>query len=390
MADVFLSYAREDRHRAAEVAAALTRRGRTVWWDRQLLPGDTFEQAIARQLAEARCVIVLWSRTSVASDWVRDEAGEARKARKLVPALIDDVSPPFGFRQYQSANLVAWTGNDSDPEFALLLQGVETIAPPSSFASAPATTHTGDQPAAPGNEVGSEPAVGTATSPARVKLPSDATAAAPETSGSSPGNHPRRWYRSRVALIALVVITGLAAAIALTVLQSPPTSQAPPDDPVSHEPVVEQNHPADVARSASDLRWIPWNESFYAAYSVVPASLDLGTMAEADVPVRAVLVTANFFDMFPTPPLFWGTAFGTGVIDARTPCQLVLSHRTWSRLFGRDPSVIQKRTVKLNGGDCTVIGVTGQEFGYPRDADLWTTVMSASTVAMPTVIHRPN
>jgi hypothetical protein len=52
--------------------------------------------------------------------------------------------------------------------------------------------------------------------------------------------------------------------------------------------------------------------------------------------------------------------------------------------------VIQKRTVKLNGGDCTVIGVTGQEFGYPRDADLWTTVMSASTVAMPTVIHRPN
>lgn len=129
MADVFLSYVREDRSRAADVAAALTRQGWTVWWDRQILPGNTFEREIAQQLADARCVVVLWSRTSVTSDWVRDEASEATNRRKLVPVLIDDVTPPFGFRQYHNANLASWTGDDTDPEFALLVGGINVFAP---------------------------------------------------------------------------------------------------------------------------------------------------------------------------------------------------------------------------------------------------------------------
>lgn len=391
MADVFLSYAREDRTRAADVAAALTRRGWTVWWDRQLLPGDTFEQAIARQLADARCVVVLWSSTSVTSDWVRDEAGEARNARKLVPALIDEVSPPFGFRQYQNANLAAWTGNDSDPEFARLLDGVEALAPHRVLPPAPAAADTGDGLAAPGIEPGVELAVDTTTPAAPVPAPAEAAAGEHATPGVSPGSRPRRWYRSRRALVALVAMVGLAAAIAITVLpQQSTTSQQPQSEPVSHDPLVKENHPADVARDASNLRWIPWNESFYAAYATVPSSLDLGTMLDDDISVRAVLVTPNFFDMFPKPPLFWGQSFGTGATGDRKHCELVISHQTWGSLFGRDPSVVRGRAVKLNRGDCTIVGVTGNEFNYPRDADLWTTVIPASTVAMPTVIYRRN
>ena len=51
MADVFISYAREDRPFAARLAHALEAGGRTVWWDREILPGKDFAELIAAELA---------------------------------------------------------------------------------------------------------------------------------------------------------------------------------------------------------------------------------------------------------------------------------------------------------------------------------------------------
>lgn len=96
--DVFLSYARQDRPAAQFLAQALERSGYTVWWDRELLGGQDFEQEIGRQLASARAVVVLWSEASVKSDWVRDEAASARDRGVLVPARLNGTLPPMGFR----------------------------------------------------------------------------------------------------------------------------------------------------------------------------------------------------------------------------------------------------------------------------------------------------
>ena len=112
MADIFISYARTDRDIARQFADAFTVRDWTVWWDPEIPYGQSFDEVIERELAAARCVIVLWSKDSVSSRWVRTEADEGLNRRILVPILIgSDVSIPLAFRRLQAANLVGWTGD---------------------------------------------------------------------------------------------------------------------------------------------------------------------------------------------------------------------------------------------------------------------------------------
>lgn len=61
MADIFLSYAREDREKAEPLARALQEAGWSVWWDRSILPGASYEQVIEHELSSASSVVVLWS-----------------------------------------------------------------------------------------------------------------------------------------------------------------------------------------------------------------------------------------------------------------------------------------------------------------------------------------
>ncbi len=127
MSDIFLSYKSEDRARAKILAEALVQQGYSVWWDRIILPGKTFDEVIEEALDAAKCVIVLWSRGSVLSDWVKNEAREGVRRRVLVPVLIDDVKIPFEFRHIQAASLVDWQGTLPNPEFSLLLNSVAEI-----------------------------------------------------------------------------------------------------------------------------------------------------------------------------------------------------------------------------------------------------------------------
>ena len=91
MADVFISYSREDAGTARQIATALGERGYTVWWDRKIPPGRSFDEVIGEALADAKCVVVLWTRSSVESNWVIAESSEAFKHKALVPAFLEKV-----------------------------------------------------------------------------------------------------------------------------------------------------------------------------------------------------------------------------------------------------------------------------------------------------------
>ena len=120
MADVFISYSSEDRDRVRPLAEALQKRGLSVWWDRALAAGDDYTSVIAKALGEAKAVIVVWSRISVDSSWVRDEAGHARDAHRLVPVLFDKVQIPLGFGAINAEDFTAWNGRGEAPQVALL------------------------------------------------------------------------------------------------------------------------------------------------------------------------------------------------------------------------------------------------------------------------------
>jgi len=127
MADIVLSYAREDRQQAESLSRALEDAGWSVWWDREILPGVSYEQVIEAELSAARCVVVLWSASARQSNWVRDEATVALGRNVLVSVLLDDSAPPLGFRQQQTASLAHWNGSTTNSEFAVLTQGIARV-----------------------------------------------------------------------------------------------------------------------------------------------------------------------------------------------------------------------------------------------------------------------
>ncbi len=127
MSDIFMSYASEDRPRGEEFARALEGQGWTVFWDRTIPIGKTWRETIGRELSEARCVIVLWSKTSIDSSWVQEEADDARRRGVLVPVLIDKVIPPIGFRSVQAADLADWDKKETTQAFRRLRADIAAL-----------------------------------------------------------------------------------------------------------------------------------------------------------------------------------------------------------------------------------------------------------------------
>jgi len=128
MADIFLSYKKSDADRVRSLVGALETQGWSVWWDTRLGAGEQWDEVIERELARARCVVVAWSRESVASRWVRTEASEGLERGILVPVLIDDVAQPLAFRLTQCVPLMGASLSETDPMWAQVLRAVATLA----------------------------------------------------------------------------------------------------------------------------------------------------------------------------------------------------------------------------------------------------------------------
>jgi TolB-like protein len=152
MPDIFLSYNREDVAVARAYRDAFAREGLDVWWDATLRSGETYDEVTEEALRAATAVVVLWSKKSVTSRWVRAEATLADRNRTLVPARIEACDLPIMFELTQTADLCRWDGGASDPAWRAFLADVRRcveagrVAPelPAPRPSAPAARRLGD------------------------------------------------------------------------------------------------------------------------------------------------------------------------------------------------------------------------------------------------------
>lgn len=128
MGEVFLSYAREDKARAEQVAHGLAAAGVQVFWDSEIPPGQTWADYIETKLTQCKALIVLWSETSTKSQWVREEARMGRDKGVLIPAMIDGALAPFGFGEVQAANLASWNGEADHPDWRRFVDAVRAAA----------------------------------------------------------------------------------------------------------------------------------------------------------------------------------------------------------------------------------------------------------------------
>lgn len=132
MSDIFISYASEDRKRVQPLAQALANKGWSVWWDRRIPAGKSYDEAIHDALKAAKSVVVVWTKTSVKSAWVKNESRSGLRRGILFPVMLaDEVEIPLEFEHVQTAQLVDWRPDEDHSEFDQFIEALTGfIGPP--------------------------------------------------------------------------------------------------------------------------------------------------------------------------------------------------------------------------------------------------------------------
>lgn len=127
MADIFLSYSREDEARIRGLVSQIEAQGWSVFWDRRIPAGETWRSHIGSALQDARCIVVAWSKHSIESQWVAEEADEGKTRKVLIPVLLDRVQPPRGFREIQAADISDWHAGQTSERFNELIEDLRRL-----------------------------------------------------------------------------------------------------------------------------------------------------------------------------------------------------------------------------------------------------------------------
>ncbi len=127
MADIFVSYKRDDLAKVSALVTALRESGFTVWWDRDIAPGAPWEATIEQELEQAGVAIVAWSPAAIKSENVKGEARAARNRGKLLQIYVAPCEPPLFFGERQGVDLTDWKGDRKDPRLQMIVVAAQAV-----------------------------------------------------------------------------------------------------------------------------------------------------------------------------------------------------------------------------------------------------------------------
>jgi predicted esterase len=260
--DVFLSYSREDQATARRFAEALKREGFLVWWDQALSTGEAYDAVTEAALDGARSVVVLWSKKSVTSRWVRAEATTADRNGVLMPVMMEDCRRPVMFELTQTADLSAWNGDANAPEWRSFIADLRRLV---LRGQPPEAGHVLDKAARQAM------AASTASAPASSPVPAR---------GSAP---------TRLLLTAglAIVLSGLLAAGLLGWQRNQRVKQARAEVLEIAALVDKGDFPEAFSRAREIRRYVPDDPMLKSLTPLFTAVYSVGSMPEgADVHVR--------------------------------------------------------------------------------------------------------
>lgn len=137
MPDIFISYSQKDKKWVGHFASTLESLGYDIWWDTELITGQSWSPEIHKQLDSAKCVITVWSQNSATRPWVQAESTEAMQRGILVPIRIDNVRIPMPFNTLQTGDFATWKGDVNSAEFQKLIIAISQYTKPSKFVHNP-------------------------------------------------------------------------------------------------------------------------------------------------------------------------------------------------------------------------------------------------------------
>lgn len=185
---------------------------------------------------------------------------------------------------------------------------------------------------------------------------------------------------STVAIATLALGIGANAAI-LSLIQSVLYAPVPYEDPASVVVAwsTRQGSAERVPLEGPDVHELESRVRGIAGVAFVSRPVDgsIGYASEeATAHVLVSGVTPNLFSLLGVQP-----AAGRSFSEQDDDLPVVLSHATWERVFGSDPSIVG-RPVRVNGIQSTVLGVLPEDFrllaspdaGVRTDVDVWTPV----------------
>ncbi len=124
-----------------------------------------------------------------------------------------------------------------------------------------------------------------------------------------------------------------------------------------------------IAMSAPDFADIQKSHQIFSKVAMQDSRGFNYTGGTSPERLEGALVTWQWFDVFGAQPLF-GRGFHSEEDHPGANHVVVLSFRTWQKLYGGDRAVLG-RTIELNQTSYRVIGVMPAEYRWPATADMW-------------------